>query len=182
MKMPARGLASFAKKNLQPFVKLTSRARNKDSAADSPLAVLHPLYDAGLLPALRTIRALGCVHHLLAITCFGDFSHGSKSPFSRVQDAMIFRGLRTRGEKSELGLELIRRAGRLPALKMRRAAYLNFFLFYPMPALLSGLRHLACSVAFGSNPFGAQASTIALANFAIVKYPSLSGVHFVSWF
>src|SRR5690348_9639952 len=52
---------------LQLLKKLASRARNKNPARHVPLAILHPLHDPRRLAALGTIRALRCVHHLLAI-------------------------------------------------------------------------------------------------------------------
>src|SRR5581483_7701964 len=55
---------------LQLFVKIASRARDKDSARHVALAVLYALYDSRRFAALGAIRALRCVHHLLAVCCF----------------------------------------------------------------------------------------------------------------
>src|ERR1700680_2326467 len=59
----------------QLLEKLTRRARNKHSAGHSALAVLHSLHNAGRLAALRTIRALGSVHHFFTICCLCNLGH-----------------------------------------------------------------------------------------------------------
>jgi hypothetical protein len=60
---------------LQFFVELTSRAGDEDAARNIALTILHALDDPGGLFTLRTVGALGRVHHLLAVTCFCDLGH-----------------------------------------------------------------------------------------------------------
>ena len=60
---------------LQLFVEFARGAGNVDAARDIALPVFYALYDARRLAALGAIRALGCVHHLLTISRFGDLGH-----------------------------------------------------------------------------------------------------------
>lgn len=63
--------------SLQLLKKLATGAGNKDPARNVALAVLHALHNARRLAALGAIRALGGVHHFLAICCFGYLGHGT---------------------------------------------------------------------------------------------------------
>ena len=70
---------------LQLLVEFAGRAGNKNSAGDAALAVLHALYDAGLLAALGAVGALGGVHDLFAVGCFCDLCHVlSSSPLHTI--------------------------------------------------------------------------------------------------
>src|SRR5579859_8014822 len=62
---------------LKFLVELTSRAGDIHSAGYASLAVLHTLDDARRLVALGVVGGLRRVHCFLAITCFGNFGHGS---------------------------------------------------------------------------------------------------------
>jgi hypothetical protein len=61
--------------NLKFLVEIAHRARDVDSAGDAALAVLDALDDTRRLAALGTVSRLRRVHHLLAITSFGNFGH-----------------------------------------------------------------------------------------------------------
>jgi len=54
---------------LKLFIELAGGAGNEDPPGDAALPVFYPLYDTRRLAALGTIRALGCVHHLLTVCC-----------------------------------------------------------------------------------------------------------------
>jgi hypothetical protein len=69
---------------LELFEEFTAGAGNEDATGHVPLTVFHPLHDAGGLAALWAIRALGRVHHLFTVRCFGDFGHGCSSLLSMV--------------------------------------------------------------------------------------------------
>src|SRR5579884_839232 len=95
--------------HLQFLVKITSRARNINPARNAPLAVFDALYDAGRFAALRTVRALGRVHYLLAVCCLGDFSHGNSVSSKNLRCRYVqgpgklankARGVRPSGEKN----------------------------------------------------------------------------------
>jgi hypothetical protein len=57
------------------LVEFTGGAGDKYPSTDAALAVFHPLHDAGRLATFGTIRALGCVHDLCAVSSFGDLCH-----------------------------------------------------------------------------------------------------------
>jgi hypothetical protein len=60
---------------LKLLVELAGRTRDKNPAWNSALTVFDALYDASGLAALRTISALGSVHHFFAVGSFCDFGH-----------------------------------------------------------------------------------------------------------
>src|SRR5690242_3460181 len=60
--------------SLKLLKELAGRAGDEDAAGHAPLAVFHPLHDAGGLAAFGAIRALGGVH-LLAVRGLCDFCH-----------------------------------------------------------------------------------------------------------
>jgi len=60
---------------LQLFAELAGGARDEDSASNAALAIFYTLDDARGLAALGAVGALGRVHYLLAISCFGNFCH-----------------------------------------------------------------------------------------------------------
>jgi hypothetical protein len=90
-----RPLKPETRRLLELLEELTRRARNIDSARHAPLTVLHALDDSRRFAALRTIRALAGIHHLLAICRFCNlcsYRHGlspdlvaqrSRAQFSR---------------------------------------------------------------------------------------------------
>jgi len=71
-------LTAMVKKKavLELFEEFTAGAGNKDAAGHVALAIFHALHNAGGLAAFGAIRALGRVHHLFTVRCFGDFGHG----------------------------------------------------------------------------------------------------------
>src|SRR5271166_2345805 len=60
---------------LQLLVKLTGRARDVHAAGNAGLAVFYALHNAGGLSAFGAIRALLCVHDLLAVSGLCNFRH-----------------------------------------------------------------------------------------------------------
>jgi hypothetical protein len=56
-------------------VEIACGAGDIDSSRRVPLAILDPLYYPRRLGALGTVRALGGVHFLLAISGFGNLGH-----------------------------------------------------------------------------------------------------------
>jgi hypothetical protein len=67
----------YLEPKLEFFAELAGRARDKDSAGDSPFAVLHPFYDTRGLAALGAVGALGRVHYFFAICSFCNLCHVS---------------------------------------------------------------------------------------------------------
>src|SRR5262249_28113050 len=71
-------------RKLKFFAEFAAGAGNIDPAGEIALAVLQPFDDAGGLAALGAIGALGSVHYLLAVCCFGNLRHcspdGLRSP------------------------------------------------------------------------------------------------------
>jgi hypothetical protein len=66
---------------LQFFEKLARRARDVDPARDAAFSIFHTLHDACRLAAFRTVRTLGRVHHLLAVSRLCDlYCHSVLSP------------------------------------------------------------------------------------------------------
>ena len=89
--------AAMHVKPLQLLVKFTRRARDENASGNTTLAILNALHDARRLAALGAIRALGGIHHLLAVCCFcnlGAYCHVSVLLISRMCAASprIFRG------------------------------------------------------------------------------------------
>ena len=79
--------AAMSLRPLQLLVKFTRRARDENASGNTTLAILHALDDARRLAALGAIRALGSIHHLLAVCCFcdlGTYCHGSVLLISRM--------------------------------------------------------------------------------------------------
>ena len=77
-KSPALGRAFFKTlRCLELFVEFAGRAGDKDAAANSPLAVLHPLHDSRRFAALGAVRGLRRIHYFLAVASFCNFRHGS---------------------------------------------------------------------------------------------------------
>ena len=66
---------------LQFFEEFASGARDIDAAGDVAVPVLNAFYDARRFATLRAIRALGSVHHFLAISGLGDLGHRSQLSF-----------------------------------------------------------------------------------------------------
>src|SRR5215468_6381516 len=62
---------------LQLLVEFATRTRNIDAAGDVAFPVLYAFCDARRLATLGAIRALGSVHHFLAISRLGDLGHVS---------------------------------------------------------------------------------------------------------
>jgi hypothetical protein len=60
---------------LKLLEKLAGGTRDEYPAPDAAFAVLNPLYDAGRLAAFWAIGALGGIHDLLAVSCFGYLGH-----------------------------------------------------------------------------------------------------------
>src|SRR5262249_24893752 len=60
---------------LQLLVEFATRTRNIDAAGDIAFPVLYAFHDARRLATLGAIRALGSVHHFLAISRLGDLGH-----------------------------------------------------------------------------------------------------------
>src|SRR5579863_8042906 len=61
--------------NLKLFVEIADRAGDIHSTRNAALAVFDALDDARGLAALGTVGRLRRVHYLLAVACFGNFSH-----------------------------------------------------------------------------------------------------------
>jgi len=74
--LPGFLLDSNLKQYLKFLVEIAYRARDVDSARDTPLAVFYTLDDARGLAALGTVSRLRRVHFLFAITSFCNLCHG----------------------------------------------------------------------------------------------------------
>jgi hypothetical protein len=57
------------------FVEFAGGAGDEDSTRDTALTIFYPLYNARWLATLGAVGALGRVHYLFAISCFGNFCH-----------------------------------------------------------------------------------------------------------
>jgi hypothetical protein len=60
---------------LELLVEFAGGAGDEDSTRDAALTVFYPLYNARWLATLGAVSALGRVHYLFAISCFGNFCH-----------------------------------------------------------------------------------------------------------
>ena len=67
---------------LQAFEEIAGRAGDVDATGRAALAILHALYDACRLAALRAVGALGGVHCFLAVTGFGNLCHDVVPPLA----------------------------------------------------------------------------------------------------
>jgi hypothetical protein len=70
---------------LELFEKLASRAGDVHSAGHAALAVLDALNNACGLGALGAIRALLCIHDLIAVAGFGNLRHRDDLPETNVR-------------------------------------------------------------------------------------------------
>jgi len=71
------------------LVEFAGGVRDVDAARDTALAVFDALDDARGLAAFGAVGRLGCVHDLLAVTCFCDLGHLSVFLLLRVVSAHI---------------------------------------------------------------------------------------------
>jgi hypothetical protein len=62
---------------LEFFEEVASRAGNINSARDAALTVLDAFHNTCGFGALRTVRALVCVHDLLAVAGLGNLRHNA---------------------------------------------------------------------------------------------------------
>jgi len=61
--------------DLQALVEFAGGAGDEHSCTNAALTIFHALDDASGLSAFGTVGAFGCIHHLFAVSRFGDLGH-----------------------------------------------------------------------------------------------------------